>query len=142
MREANMTPEQRTAVYNAQQSIEANNNARGLCNAIYILARKGKTDRQIASNVTVHKYANALGIDIVGEETIRELKRDQNFLVAVGIFDKFKALAVSGISDKKIASRLYREWDMFAVNAYTVEDVTFMRKNILGHDVNNDKDRE
>lgn len=135
VREANMTPEQRVAVYQAQQAIDASKNAQELCNTIYLLSRKGKTNHQIASNVIVHKYANALGIDITGEETILELKRDKNFLVALGLFDKFKALAVSGTSDKKIAGKLYREFDILAVSVYTPEDIAYMRKHILGHNV-------
>jgi hypothetical protein len=134
-REANMTPEQRAAVYQARQDIETGKNARELCNTVYLLSRKGKTNRQIAGNVTVQRYANAIGLNITGEETILELKRDQNFLMIVGIFDKFKALAVSGISDKKIASKLYREFDILALSVYTAEDIAYMRKNILGHNV-------
>jgi hypothetical protein len=133
IRETAMTPEQKMAAYQARQDVADGLNARELCSNIYILSRKGKSNLQIASNVTVQKYANALGANIDGEEAVRQLKLDVNFLVAVGLFDKFKALAISGISDKKIAAKLYREWDIFAVNVYTPEDIAYMRKQILGH---------
>lgn len=133
IREAAMTPEQRAVAYQAQQDVSAAVNLRELCSNIYILSRKGKSNLQIASNVTVQKYANALGIDIDSEAAIKEIKRDQNFLVAIGLFDKFKALAISGISDKKIARKLYREWDILAMDAFTPDDIAYMRKNILGH---------
>jgi hypothetical protein len=132
-REAAMTPEQREAAHQAQQDAAVAMNLRELCSNIYILSRKGKSNLQIASNVTVQKYANALGIDIDSEAAIGEIKRDQNFLVAIGLFDKFKALAVSGISDKKIARKLYREWDILAMDAFTPDDIAYMRKHILGH---------
>lgn len=130
MREANMTPEQRAAIYEVQESIEKEKNVKELCNTIYLLSRQGKSNRQIAGNSNVQKYARVSGIDIKNEDMIRDIKRDPNFLIAIDCFDKFKAMVASGESDKKIANKLYRQRDIFASSCYKPEDIAFMRKNI------------
>jgi hypothetical protein len=129
-REANMTPEEKVARYKANQSYNEAKYAKELCNTIYLLSRQGKTDRKIAGNVKIQTLARYAGIEINGEEFIMDLKREPNFLLAIDCYDKFKALIASGASNKKIAKKLYRQYDIMAVNCFTPEDIAVLRGKI------------
>jgi len=134
MWDANATPEQKTAVYNARVQAAQAQSIRQLCMAIYEQCRRGKSNKQIAGNAKVQKHALAAGIDITGEDTVREIKRDVNFLAIIGYLDKFKAMVASGESDEKIAKKLGRQYEGYLMyKCYDPDDIAYMRETILGH---------
>lgn len=134
MWEAHATPDQKAAAYNARIQAAQVQNIRQLCLAIYEQCRGGKSNKQIAGNAKVQKYALAAGIDIAGEDTVREIKRDVNFLAIIGYLDKFKAMVASGESDEKIAKKLGRQYQGYLMyKCYDPEDIAYMRETILGH---------
>jgi len=136
--EANATPEQKTAKYNAQVQAMKIQKARQLCLAIQELCKRGKSNKQIAGNSKVQKFAIASGIDISSEDDVRNIKRDVGFLVTIGCLDKFKAMVASGDTDEKIAKKLGRGYEGYLMyRCYDAEDIKFMRESILGHSSTN-----
>jgi hypothetical protein len=135
VREAHATPEQKAARYNALVEVAKQQKGRELCRLILELNVRGrKSNKQIAASPKVQKKALELGIDISGEDVVREIKMHPDFLVYNDLLEKFKAMVANGDSDEKIAKRLGLSSSIsLGRKVYEPEDVAYMRVNILGH---------
>jgi hypothetical protein len=135
MWEAHATPEQKAARYNALATVAKQQKGRELCRLILELNVKGhKSNKQIAGSPKVQKKALELGIDISGEDVVREIKTHPDFLVYNDLLEKFKAMVASGDTDEKIAKRLGLSSSIsLGRKVYEPEDIAYMRETVLGY---------